>query len=143
VLSLTSACCVPFFCLFPEPDEYLLGLLSTACTRYVEEASGWNLCRHSEKQRSAAAEESRLQADLQTLRTEAASTARLVQDLEARASHGDAAVAEVESLRAEAAATATSLAVTQRKLKESEHALQCARDELEMVQDRVCAALNC
>lgn len=95
------------------------------------------MCRHSEKERAAAVEESRLQADLEQLRTEATATARRLQDLEARASNGDAAVAEAQTLRGEAAAVTSAMTDTERKLKESENALQCARDELEMVQDKV------
>ena len=95
------------------------------------------MCRHTEKERAASAEQSRLQTDLEQLRTEAAATARKVQELEGRAANGDAAVAEAQSLREEAAAACVAKAETDRKLKESESALQQARDELEMMHDKV------
>jgi chromosome segregation ATPase len=102
---------------------------------------GLKICRHSERERAATAEKSALQAEIQTLCTEAAAKKLQVQELETRASHGEAAIAEAKTLREEAAAAATTLAETERKLRESEHALQSARDELEMAQDRVCLPL--
>jgi hypothetical protein len=98
-------------------------------------------CRHSERERAATAEKSALQAEIQTLCTEAAAKKVQLQDLETRVTQGEAAIAEVKTLREEAEAAATTLAETERKLRESEHALQRARDELEMAQDRVCLPL--
>lgn len=94
-------------------------------------------CRHTEKERSAAAEESKLQADIEQLRTEAAAATRLLQSLEDRANAGDDAVVEVKSLRTEVAATTAARTEAERRLKESECKLQCARDEMEMMQDKV------
>lgn len=99
------------------------------------------MCRHTEKERAAAAEQSHLQADLEGLRTEAAARARQLQGLEDRASSGDAAVAEAHTLRQEAANSTAARIETERKLKESECALQQARDELKMLHDKVLNSL--